>query len=201
MGETNITINFDAAKLDALEFALRKQRSSVQRRMAEMLQQLYESEVPEAVREYVDIAGYGMSKREVLERVGRRRSAASQDESYISLTEIARAHSEDAPGYVIQRWLRSENTLAFLKLWEKENNPDYSDVGYIKLLEKKKTASFTLTPKLWIEETKAIGIVSKQGKSGGTFAHPMIACEFASWIAPEFKMLLLKLSLNRTKLS
>ncbi len=54
MGEANITINFDAAKLDALEFALRKQRSSVQRRMAEMLQQLYESEVPEAVREYVD---------------------------------------------------------------------------------------------------------------------------------------------------
>lgn len=54
MGETNITINFDAAKLDDLEFVLRKQRSSVQRRMAEMLQQLYESEVPEAVREYVD---------------------------------------------------------------------------------------------------------------------------------------------------
>lgn len=54
MGETNITINFDAAKMDALEFTLRKQRSSVQRRMAEMLQQLYESEVPEAVREYVD---------------------------------------------------------------------------------------------------------------------------------------------------
>lgn len=54
MSETNITINFDAAKLDALEFVFRKQRSSVQRRMAEMLQQLYESEVPEAVREYVD---------------------------------------------------------------------------------------------------------------------------------------------------
>lgn len=101
----------------------------------------------------------------------------------------------------IQRWLRSENTLAFLNLWEKENNPNYRDSGYIELLEKKKTASFTLTPKLWIEQTKAIGIVSKQGKSGGTFAHPMIACEFASWIAPEFKMLLLKLSLNRTKLS
>ena len=54
MEETNITINFDAAKMDALEFALRKQRSSVQRRMAEMLQQLYEADVPEAVREYVD---------------------------------------------------------------------------------------------------------------------------------------------------
>ena len=60
------------------------------------------------------IAGYGMSKREVLERVERRKSAAPQDkipdDSYISLTEIARAHSEEAPGYVIQRWLRSENT-------------------------------------------------------------------------------------------
>ena len=160
-----------------------------------------ENDIAEHEYKSPHIAGYGMSKREVLERVGRRSSAASQDESYISLTEIARAHSEDAPGYVIQRWLRSENTLAFLNLWEKENNPDYSDVGYIELLEKKKTASFTLTPKLWIEQTKAIGIVSRQGKSGGTFAHPMFACEFASWIAPEFKMLLLRLSLDRTKLS
>ena len=151
------------------------------------------------------IAGYGMSKREVLERMGRRKSPVppdkTHDESYISLTEIARAHSEDAPGYVIQRWLRNENTLAFLNLWEKENNSDYRDAGYMELLKKKKTDSFTLTPKLWIEQTKAIGIISRQGKSGGTFAHPMIACEFASWIAPEFKMLLLKLSLDRTKLS
>lgn len=123
-----------------------------------------------------------------------------QDESYISLTEIARAHSEDAPGYVIQSWLRSENTLAFLNLWEQENNPDYRKDGYVELLEKKKAASFTLTPKLWIDQTKAIGIVSKQGKAGGTFTHPMIAREFASWIAPEFKMLLLKLSLGGEKL-
>ena len=164
-----------------------------------------ENDIAEHEYKSPHIAGYGMSKREVLERMGRRKSPIpqdkTQDESYISLTEIARAHSEDSPGYVIQRWLRSENTLAFLNLWEKENNSDYRDAGYIKLLEKKKTASFTLTPKLWIEETKAIGIVSKQGKSGGTFAHPIIACEFASWIAPEFKMLLLRLSLNRTKLS
>lgn len=111
-------------------------------------------------------------------------------------TEIARAHSEDAPGYVIQSWLQSGNTLAFLNLWEKEHNPDYSEAGYIELLEKKKAASFTLTPKLWIGRTKAIGIISKQSKSGGTFAHPMIACEFASWVAPEFKMLLLKLTLK-----
>lgn len=149
-------------------------------------------------------AGYGRSKSEVLERAARRKSSMSQsnelDESYISLTKIAQAHSDDSPGYVIQRWLRSESTLAFLNLWEKENNPDYSEAGYIGLLEKKKTASFTLPPKLWIERTKAIGIVSKQGKSGGTFAHPVIACEFASWLTPEFKMLLLSLSLNRERL-
>lgn len=137
------------------------------------------------------LAGYGKSKSEVLESVTWRKNSGlqdkKQDESYISLTEIARAHSEDAPGYVIQSWLRSGNTLAFLNLWEQENNPDYSKAGYVELLEKKKAASFTLTPKLWIDRTNAIGIVSKQGKAGGTFAHPMIACEFASWIARSSK--------------
>ena len=97
-------------------------------------------------------------------------------------------------------WLRNGNTLAFLNLWEQENNPNYSEVGYAELSKRKKNASFTLTPKLWIDQTKSIGIVSKQGKNGGTFAHPMIACEFASWIAPEFKMQLLRLSLDKTKL-
>ncbi len=158
------------------------------------------------IAEYMlsNLAGYGRSKQEVLERAKRRKGLESQgkkqEEGYISLTEVARAHSEDAPGYVIQSWLRSGNTLAFLNLWEQENNPNYSETGYAELLKRKKTASFTLTPKLWIDQTKAIGIVSKQGKNGGTFAHPMIACEFASWIAPEFKMRLLKLSLDRTKL-
>ena len=129
-------------------------------------------------------ADYGWSKSEALERAARKKASMSQsnelDESYISLTQIAPAHSDDSSGYVIQSWLRGGNTLAFLNLWEKENNLDYSEGGYTELLKKKKTASFTLTPKLWIERTKAIGIVSKQGKSGGTFAHPMIACEFAS---------------------
>ena len=158
------------------------------------------------IAEYMlsNLAGYGRSKQEVLERAKRRKGLESQgkkqEEGYISLTEVARAHSEDAPGYVIQSWLRSGNTLAFLNLWEQENNPNYSETGYAELLKRKKTASFTLTPKLWIDQTKAIGIVSKQGKNGGPFAHPMIACEFASWIAPEFKMQLLKLSLDRTKL-
>ena len=151
------------------------------------------------------LAGYGRSKREVMERAAHRKTSAPRskepDESYVSLTKIAQAHSEDLPGYMIQSWLRSGNTLAFLNLWEKENNPDYSEASYMELLEKKKAASFTLTPKMWIDRRKAIGMFSKQGKSGGTFAHPMIACEFASLVAPEFKMLLLKLSLNRDKLN
>lgn len=150
------------------------------------------------------LAGYKRSKEQVLERAAHRNSTAAQyrkpDESYISLTELVRTHSDDAPGYVIQSWMRSRNTLAFLNLWEKENNPDYCEDGYKELFDKKKAASFTLTPKLWIEQTKAIGITSKQGKSGGTFAHPMIACEFASWLVPEFKMQLLKLSLTRGQL-
>ena len=147
------------------------------------------------------LAGYKRSKNKVLERATQKTFNAPQyhkpDESYISLTELVRAHSDDAPGYIIQSWMRSGNTLAFLNLWEKENNPDYREEGYKELLDKKKAASFTLTPKLWIDQTKATGIISKQGKSGRTFAHPMIAGEFASWLVPEFKMLLLNLSLNR----
>lgn len=98
------------------------------------------------------LAGYKRSKAEVLARMEQRKQSKpqhkKQDDSYISLTELARNHSKNTPGYVIQSWLRSENTLAFLNLWEQENNPDYREAGYIELLEKKKTASFTLTPKL-----------------------------------------------------
>lgn len=123
-----------------------------------------------------------------------------QGEEYISLTKLADAHSQEAPGYVVHSWLRSGTTLAFLDLWEKENNPNYNKDAYTALVEKKKTSSLTITPKTWIEKTNAIGLVSKQGRRGGTYAHPMIACEFASWLAPEFKMLLLKLSLSREQL-
>ena len=121
-------------------------------------------------------------------------------EEYISLTKLVSIHSQEAPGYVIQSWLRSGTTLAFLDLWERENNPSYCESAYVELVGKKKAASFTITPKMWIEQTKAIGLASKQGRNGGTYAHPMIACEFASWLAPEFKMLLLKMSLFREQL-
>lgn len=145
------------------------------------------------------LAGYGRSKSEVLESTTLQ--CHRSDESYIFLPDIAREHSDDAPGYVIQSWLRSGNTLAFLNLWEKRTIPITVRALTENSLEKKQAASFTLTPKLWVSQTNAIGIVSKQGKSGGTLAHPLIACEFASWLTPEFKMLLLRLSLGRVSLS
>lgn len=122
---------------------------------------------------------------------------AHKNESYLSLTKLACAYSQETPSYVIQSWMRSQNTLAFLYLWEKENNPAFNEKAYWSLLARKKSASFSITPKIWIQDTNAIGLVSKQGRAGGTYAHPMIACEFASWLTPEFKMLLLKLSLFR----
>lgn len=94
------------------------------------------------------LAGYGRSKDEVQERTAQVRTAkilcTISDEEYLSLTEIVQAHSSDTPGYVIQSWLRSENTLAFLNLWEKENNPSYCEAGYRELLKKKRTASLSL---------------------------------------------------------
>lgn len=123
-----------------------------------------------------------------------------QGDEYISLTKLAGIHGQETPSYVIQSWLRSGTTLAFLALWERENNPNYCENAYIGLVEKKNAASFTIIPKMCIEQTKAIGLASKQGRNGGTYAHPMIACEFTSWLAPEFKMLLLKMSLFREQL-
>lgn len=111
---------------------------------------------------------------------------------YYSLTNIARKHSEESPGYVVQSWLRSSNTLEFLRIWEEENNPGFRPQEYHALLSRIKEGGFTLTPKQWIEKTGAIGIVSKQGKSGGTYAHKEIACEFLTWISPKFKWLMIR---------
>lgn len=101
---------------------------------------------------------------------------------------------------MIQSWMRSDNTLAFLDLGEKEYNPGYDADAYKNLLEKKKVGLFTVTPKQWIGQTKAIGIISKQGKTGDTYAHPIIACEFATWLLPKFKMLMIKFSQFRDEL-
>lgn len=106
---------------------------------------------------------------------------------YISLTDIAR-YKNDEPFIVINNWLRSKDSIQFLGLWESINNPDFKPLEFDRFKTEAGSNAFTLSPQKWIEKTKAIGIVSKSGRYGGTFAHNDIALEFASWISPEFKL-------------
>ena len=111
---------------------------------------------------------------------------------YISLTDIAKYRNRDAPADVIKNWLRSRSTIEFLGLWEKLNNPDFKLVEFDQFKTDAGSNYFVLSPKKWIDSTNAIGISSKSGRYGGTFAHQDIAFEFASWISAEFKLYLLK---------
>ena len=92
----------------------------------------------------------------------------------------------------MRNWLRNRNTIEFLGIWEQLNNPDFKPVEFDGIRMQTGLNSFTLTPKQWIEKTGAIGIISKAGRYGGTYAHKDIAFEFASWISVEFKLYLIK---------
>lgn len=113
-------------------------------------------------------------------------------DDYISLTDIARSRNSDEPKDVVKNWLRSKNTIAFLGLWEKINNPNFKGVEFDAFLNEAGFNSFTLSPTKWSEKTAAIGIFTKVGKNGGTYAHKDIAFEFASWVSAEFKLYLIK---------
>jgi hypothetical protein len=89
-------------------------------------------------------------------------------------------------------WLRNRNTIEFLGIWEKLNNPDFNPIEFEGFRNQAGLNSFVLTSKKWIESTNAIGIVSKPGRYGGTYAHKDIAFEFASWVSVEFKLYLIK---------
>lgn len=116
-----------------------------------------------------------------------------KDNTTISLTEIAKKKDETNPSYVIQSWLRNINTLEVLCLWEKEHNTDFNLGEAQKLIDKTKEPSFTLTAKIWIANTNAKGLTSKQGKGGGTFAHHEIAIDFITWLFPEKRYELAKM--------
>lgn len=121
------------------------------------------------------------------------------ERNMVSLTQFAKRKNETTPGYVIQSWLRDRKTLEFLRLWEKEHNVrDFKDESAKKLIEKTHEPSFTLTAKVWISETNARGIESKQGSSGGTFAVEPIAIDFITWLCPERRYELIKLISKRT---
>ena len=113
------------------------------------------------------------------------------DNDYISLTDIARFKSDD-PNDVIKNWMRGKDTIEFLGLWEQLNNPDFKPVEFDGFRKQAGANAFTLSPQKWITATNAIGIVSKSGRYGGTFAQKDIAFEFASWVSAEFKLYIIK---------
>lgn len=115
-----------------------------------------------------------------------------KDEDYISLTDMARYRDSERVNYIIQNWMRNRNTIEFLGLWEQLNNPDFKSIEFDAFRNQAGLNSFALTPKLWVENTAAVGIVSKAGRYGGTYAHKDIAFEFASWLSVEFKLYLIK---------
>ena len=113
-------------------------------------------------------------------------------EDYISLTDIARYKDPSNTDTIIQNWLRNRNTIELLGFWEQMYNPSFKPLEFEGFRKQAGLNSFVLTPKRWIETTNAIGIISKAGRYGGTFAHKDIAFEFASWISIEFKLYIIK---------
>ncbi len=113
-------------------------------------------------------------------------------DNYISLTDIAKFKNSDEANEIIRNWLRNRNTIEFLGLWEKLNNVDFKPLEFEGFKKEAGLNSFTMGPKKWCETTNAIGILSKSGRYGGTFAHQDIAFEFAAWISVEFKLYLIK---------
>ena len=111
---------------------------------------------------------------------------------YISLTDIAKYKNTDDPRFIIQNWMRNRNTLEFIGLWEVLNNINFNRVQFDTFRNEAGLNRFTMTPSKWIESTGAIGIVSKAGRYGGTYAHYDIAMEFASWLSPEFKLYIIQ---------
>ena len=116
----------------------------------------------------------------------------NDEQEYISLTDIASFKNPKEPKDVVKNWLRNRSTIEFLGLWEQINNPDFKGVEFDSFLFDAGSNSFTLSPTKWIGATNAIGIISKQGRGGGTYAQKDIAFEFAAWISAEFKLYLIK---------
>jgi hypothetical protein len=115
-----------------------------------------------------------------------------EEADYICITDIARYKDAGRTDYIIQNWLRNRNTIEFLGIWEHLNNPNFKPIEFDGFKKQAGLNSFILTAKQWIEKTGAIGILSKSGRYGGTYAHKDIAFEFASWVSVEFKLYLIK---------
>jgi len=118
--------------------------------------------------------------------------SVTQREDFICLTDMARYKDPKRTDYIIQNWLRNRNTIEFLGIWEQLNNKNFNPIEFEGFKKQAGLNSFVLTAKQWIERTNAIGIISKPGRYGGTYAYKDIAFEFAAWISVEFKLYLIK---------
>ena len=105
---------------------------------------------------------------------------SESDADYICITDMARYKDSERTDYIIQNWMRNRSTIEFLGIWEQLNNPNFKPIEFDGFRKQAGLNSFVLTPKQWIEKTGAVGLVSKAGRYGGTYAHKDIAFEFAS---------------------
>ena len=115
-----------------------------------------------------------------------------ENDNYISLTDLAKYQNSSDPSFTVKNWLRRINTIDYIGLWEELHNLDFNLVEFDQIKTEYGKNSFTMSPTQWIKRTNAVGMVSKGGRySIGTYAHPDIAFEFASWLSPEFKLYLI----------
>ena len=117
---------------------------------------------------------------------------SQKEEDYICITDIAKYKNAETTGLVISHWLSTRFTVEFMGFWEKIHNPDFNVTEFSNIKNQSGSNGFVLTVKQWVQKTNAIGIISKPGRYGGTYAHKDIAFEFASWISVEFKLYLIK---------
>ena len=110
------------------------------------------------------------------------------NQEFISLTDLARYADEDDPRYPIQNWMRNKDVISYLGLWESIHNENFKGVEFDAFKNEAGSNKFKISPQKWIRETSAIGMISKSGNNGGTYAISDIALEFASWLSPEFKL-------------
>ena len=140
-----------------------------------------------------DLYNMGKKGKDIIQAKGFTIEVITNDfvNDFISLTDIAK-YKSDEPNDVIKNWMRSKDTIDFLGLWELLNNPNFKPVEFDGFKKEAGYNAFTMSPKKWIENTNAIGLISRAGRNGGTFAHKDIAFEFASWISAEFKLYIIK---------
>ena len=115
------------------------------------------------------------------------------EKDYVNLTDIAKQSDKDEPRFLIMYWMKNANTFEFLSAWESLHNPNFIKGGQMATFKEKYSSNRnSLTPQRWVNETNAIGLKSKSGRGGGTFAHRDIALNFAYWLSPTFQVYLLK---------